>query len=83
MPSSEVGPAEFADGGVGVIDLFANAGLAASKGEARRLLRGGGLRTNNVVVSEEDQRVTMDDAIDGKVFVLRKGRKHYHVVQIR
>ncbi|MCB0717903.1 MAG: tyrosine--tRNA ligase [Bacteroidetes bacterium] len=83
VPSSEVGPAEFADGGVGVIDLFANAGLAASKGEARRLLRGGGLRINNVVVSEEDQRVTMDDAIDGKVFVLRKGRKHYHVVQIR
>jgi len=82
VPSSEAKAADLDGEGVSVVDLFADAGLAASKGEARRLLRGGGLRINNVVVEAEDQRVTKREAIDGKILVLRKGRKHYHVVQI-
>lgn len=39
--------------GLGVFDLFVQSGLATSKGEARRLMQGGGMRVNDQVVSEE------------------------------
>src|SRR5260370_16101708 len=41
------------EGGVGVLAAFVKAGLVASNGEARRQIKGGGLRVNDVAVSDE------------------------------
>jgi len=52
LPSVLVAPAEFG-AGMAAFALFVRAGLAASNGEARRLIRGGGARVNDVVVADE------------------------------
>ena len=48
--------------------------LAPSKGEAARLIRGGGIYVNDRRVADEKARLRADDAIDGRLFVLRKGQ---------
>jgi tyrosyl-tRNA synthetase len=68
--------------GVAVTELLAASGLAASKGEATRLIRGGGVYVNNRRVTDERARLQLSQAIDGRLFVLRKGAKQNHVVKI-
>ena len=41
-----------------------------------------GINVNNVKVQDIDAAITLDDAIDGEVIVLRKGRKAYHLVRV-
>jgi len=52
LPTVLVGQTEFG-AGMAAFALFVRAGLAASNGEARRLIRGGGARVNDVVVADE------------------------------
>ena len=52
-PSVALPAARFEGDGVPVLDLFVEAGLAQSKGEAKRLARGGGLRVNDEPVAED------------------------------
>ena len=82
VPSSEISRAALEGEGTGVLDLFAGAGLCKSRGEARRSIEGGGLSLNNVRVQDVEAAVTIDDAIEGRFFVLRKGKKNYHMVSI-
>jgi tyrosyl-tRNA synthetase len=78
-PSSDVAmPAE----GVTVVELLTATKLAPSKSEAVRLVKGGGIYVNNERVKDERSRYTAEQAIGGKVFVLRKGRKDQHIVKL-
>ena len=79
-PSSEVAAPRFEAEGVSLVDLLAELGITASKGEARRLMKGGGVRVNNVQIKDPDHRLITADAIEGEVLVLRKGKKNYHLV---
>jgi tyrosyl-tRNA synthetase len=58
-------------------------GLAASKGEAARLIKGGGVYLNDARVTDERGRLTLEQAIEGRLFVLRKGQRSRHVVRVR
>ena len=80
-PSVALPAARFEGDGVPVVELFVEAGLAQSKGEAKRLARGGGLRVNDEPV-DEGGAVTAADAVDGAVVVLRKGKKSYALVRL-
>ena len=81
-PSIEL-PADRFDGdGVAVIDLLVEAGLTASKGEARRTIQGGGVRVGDDRVEDIDRTVTRADAVDGAVMVLRKGKKSVALVRL-
>jgi tyrosyl-tRNA synthetase len=82
VPSSEMNHDELSGDGFLTIDLVAGTGLASSKGEARRLVRGGGVRINNVPVPTDDHRITVADAIEGRLLVLRKGKKNFHLVRL-
>ena len=66
--------------GIQVVDLLAGSGLATSKGEARRLIRGGGARVNDVQVSDEAATVTAADLRDGAV-KLSAGRKQHRLIR--
>jgi tyrosyl-tRNA synthetase len=81
VPSTEMGRARFEGEGIAAVDLLAESGTAASKGEARRLIAGGGVYLNGERITA-DRRVTIPDAIDGAVLVLRKGRKENRVVRL-
>ncbi|GBR48673.1 tyrosine--tRNA ligase [Gluconobacter roseus] len=69
-------PANLIAEGLPAFRVFQEAGLAASGGEARRLIRGGGGRINDVVVSDENQTFTLDDLRDGVLKVSSGKKKH-------
>jgi tyrosyl-tRNA synthetase len=73
-------PADALAEGIAVFRLLADSGLAASLGEARRLIRGGGARVNDVTVPDETAIVTMADLRDGAM-KLSAGRKQHRLVR--
>ena len=75
-------PADSAERGIAATELAVTAGLAASKGEAGRLIKQGGLYVNDRRLNDERGRVTMADAIGGAVIVLRKGQRERRIVRI-
>jgi tyrosyl-tRNA synthetase len=79
VPTFEV-PADRLAAGVEVFVLFAEAGLAKSRGEARRLVEQGGAYINGEPVTAIDHRVTAADLKDGAV-LLRAGKKKYCAVK--
>ena len=82
VPATEVGRAVFEPSGIGIVDLVALSRLAPSKGEARRLVQGGGIYVNNRRVADVQARVVVEQAIEGTVLVVRKGAKSNSVVRI-
>jgi len=75
LTSIDVPGAEF-DAGLGLLGAFVRAGLVASTGEARRQVRGGGLRVNDVAVNDEKATIGRD-ALQGDVVKLSLGRKKH------
>lgn len=68
--------------GMGAADLAVQAGLAASKGEAGRLIKQGGLYINDRRLNDARGQITIADAIGGSVIVLRKGQRERRIVKI-
>ena len=81
-PSADVSRSEFQSNGMAAVDLVTKSGLATSKGEARRLIEGGGIYIQNVRVADVKRTVVLNDAIEGQAFVLRKGQKEYRLVRV-
>jgi tyrosyl-tRNA synthetase len=81
-PSVETPVDDLAGDGMAITDLVVKSGIARSKGEARRLVEGGGIYLQNMRVSDPKRTVLLQDAIEGQVFVLRKGQKDYRLVRI-
>jgi tyrosyl-tRNA synthetase len=80
LPTHLVGQAEI-DAGIPIFRLLAEAGLAASNGEARRLIRGGGARLNDVVVTDEGLIVTGAD-LGGGAAKLSAGKKQHRLIRV-
>ena len=76
LPSVEIPHAEF-EGGLGVLALFVRAGLVGSNGEARRQIKGGGLRVNDTAVSDEKLVLTPADLTAEGVIKLSLGKKRH------
>ncbi len=82
VPSISVPRSAFEGTGKPVVELLVEAGLARSKGEARRAISGGGVYVNNLRVTDTERSVSLEESIEGQFVVLRKGKKRYHLVQI-
>ncbi|MBN8967920.1 MAG: tyrosine--tRNA ligase, partial [Rhizobiales bacterium] len=80
LPTLEIARAEL-DAGVGVPVLFVKAGLVASNGEARRQIKGGGLRINDVPVADEKMTLTPQNLTAEGVIKLSMGRKRHVLVK--
>ena len=83
VPSSELGKDLLGGDGIPLVDLMTQSGIASSKGDARRSIDGGGVYLNNVRVEDASRALTVDDAIEGRFVLLRKGKKRYHLVAVR
>ena len=79
LPSVDVPVGEL-QAGIPAFRLFALAGLAASNGEARRLIRGGGARVNDVVITDEAALISAQSLRDGAI-KLSAGRKQHRLVR--
>lgn len=68
--------------GVDVVGFLAESGIMASKGEARKLIQGGGISINRRKV--EDVKVVIDASLllHGKYLLVQKGKKNYYLVTV-
>jgi tyrosyl-tRNA synthetase len=76
LPSVAVPRSEL-DAGIGVLVAFVRAGLVASNGEARRQIKGGGLRVNDIALSDEKRVLKSSDLTPENVIKLSLGRKRH------
>jgi len=81
VPSTEISADEFSRG-IGIVDLLARVQLAGSKSDARRLVQSGGIYVNNRRVADAQLKLSVEQAIGGRLFVLRKGQKQQFLVRL-
>jgi tyrosyl-tRNA synthetase len=82
-PSITVPRDRFDGEGALVVDLLAEVGACPSKSDARRQLGAGGIAVNGVALgtSSVDTRVKASDLIDGRLLVLRRGKRNNYVIR--
>ncbi|GAX79408.1 hypothetical protein CEUSTIGMA_g6849.t1 [Chlamydomonas eustigma] len=68
--------------GLPLVDLMVTVGLQSSKGQGRKLIKGGGVYLNNQKVSEEFLAVKEEDLIDGKMLLIAAGKKNKMLVKL-
>jgi tyrosyl-tRNA synthetase len=79
LPTVEIASAEMQN--LGVLSAFVRAGLASSNGDARRQIKGGGLRVNDVAVSDEKMMLTPGNLTPEGVIKLSLGRKRHVLIK--
>jgi tyrosyl-tRNA synthetase len=75
LPTVEIDAAEA--GGLTLVDLLVRVGAAESKGEARKLLAGGGIVLNGARVIEAARPLSAVGPLHGRYWIVRKGRRSY------
>jgi tyrosyl-tRNA synthetase len=65
-----------------VVQLLTDAGLTTSNSEATRLIRSGGVTVNERRITDEKERLSAAQAIEGELFILRKGKKDHALIRI-
>ncbi|MEN8236407.1 MAG: tyrosine--tRNA ligase [Pseudomonadota bacterium] len=81
LPVIEIKQSDF-DQNPSFIELLHKSGLAGSKGDARRLIRGQGARLNDQVVQDEAYVITPNDFADGKTCKLSAGKKRHALLKL-
>jgi tyrosyl-tRNA synthetase len=76
LPTVEIPRGEL-DAGAGVLAIFVKAGLVASNGEARRQIKGGGLRVNDAAVTDEKMVLNAANLTAEGVIKLSMGKKKH------
>ena len=74
LPQAEISAQMAAD--MDMVAALKAVDFAASNGEARRLIRGGGARLNDTQVTDEDHRLTAADFVDGKAKISAGKKRH-------
>lgn len=80
IPFTDMDKARFEEG-VGLLSLMTELGLTGSNGEARNLIKQGGVSINEKTVEDFRKNISLEDFEDGKLLI-KKGRKTYHQVRI-
>lgn len=76
LPSVSV-PKSDLENGLGVLQAFVTAGLVKSNGEARRQIKGGGLKVNDTPIKDEKASLSLTDVTDDGVIKLSMGKKRH------
>lgn len=80
VPQFEISRDKLAEG-IKAVDLFAEeAKVFASKGEMRKMVKGGGVQLNKEKLDDCDQLVTLDDLLDEKYLLAQRGKKNYYLI---
>jgi len=74
--------AKYLEAGIEVVELLQETGLCASKGEAKRLIKGGGARVNDVPVNALEQKLSTADLTDEGHIKLSSGKKRHALVKV-
>ncbi len=69
--------------GTGLLTAMAEAGVAKSVGEARKLVQSGGVSLNGAKVDDAKRALDFNDALFGRFYIMRRGKKVYHLLTKR
>ncbi|MEE0059896.1 MAG: tyrosine--tRNA ligase [Acutalibacteraceae bacterium] len=76
MPATQLTDDDFTDGSIGILNLLCKLGLAASNGEARRLVTQGGISVDDQKVSDPKTAISKEAVANG--VIVKKGKKVFH-----
>jgi tyrosyl-tRNA synthetase len=80
LPTIELTKSDL-EAGITAFELFRQAGLANSNGEARRLIKGNGAKLNDSVIADESQMITLADNNADGVIKLSAGKKRHILIR--
>lgn len=81
LPTIKVDQKEL-EKGFSVVDLLIQTGLASSKGDARRLIRGGGARLNDERIESDEHKATPEDLNEQGFIKLSAGKKRHALARV-
>ena len=81
MPTTALSAEDFENGEIGIIDVLVKAGLAKSKGEARRLIDQGGVSVDDAKVTSIAQKITAAQ-LESAPVIIKKGKKIFHKITL-
>jgi tyrosyl-tRNA synthetase len=81
VPATVVDPARLAEG-LDLVVLLAETGLSTSRSDARRSLEQGAVYVNDRRVADHGARLSSDDLRHGRWVLLRRGRRHHHLLRV-
>ena len=81
MPTTELTAEDFADDKIGALSLLVKCGLAASNGEARRLIQQGGVSMADVKMTDPTAQFGKD-TFAGDGVIIKKGKKVFHCAKL-
>ena len=76
MPTTTIAAAELTDGAIGILDALVKIGIAKSKGEARTLVKQGGITVDGNKVETQEFKLTEEMLKNGTK--IKKGKKIFH-----
>ena len=69
--------------GINILDLLAvETQVFSSKGEARKMLQGGGVSLNREKLNDIEYSVNADKLINGKYLIAQRGKKNYYLITV-
>jgi tyrosyl-tRNA synthetase len=80
LPTVEISRADL-EKGVGVLNASLLAGFVQSTGEARRQIKGGGLKVNDEAVADDRRLLTLSDLTEDGVIKLSLGKKRHVLIR--
>jgi tyrosyl-tRNA synthetase len=79
IPQYKVEKTRF-EAGVNIVDLLAESSIFPSKGEARKMIQGGGVSLNKEKAQDAEQLIVLDDLINYRYLLFQKGKKNYFLI---
>ena len=70
------------DSELSLVDLLVNNKIASSKREAREFIKGNAISINGDIFNDESTIITKDLALEGKVIIIRRGKKKYFLAEL-
>ena len=81
MPTTELTEADFSGGTIGALSLLVKCGLAASNGEARRLIQQGGVAVDEGKLTDANA-IFNKETFAGDGIIIKKGKKIFHCAKL-
>lgn len=80
VPDVEIEKERFSQ--LDLVSLLAESHILSSKGEAKKMLAGGGIFINKEKAMAADEKITADKLLHGKYLLIQKGKKNYYLLKV-
>ena len=71
------------ESGIDIVSFLADTKIFPSKGEARKMVQGGGISINKIKVDVIDYLIKSADLLNGKFLLIQKGKRNYYLVTVQ